>query len=134
MAIRKLQNTPDMIEAAEIFTNPNRNSNRVVRAGNTIMFHLFNGTAAKAQNLNHLRFIRFMEKTATSNKCFSSSSLPPTQLRPNITHCVHTIKYKWMDQSSDMDPLNFDWQILDNIMHMKYTDLEPAPRELIKTI
>ncbi len=94
---------------------------------------LFKGKAS--QKLNALRFEKYKEKIATETSTVVAKRLPPTE-GATMYHSLRAFYqiHVWMQQSQELDPLNYGWKQGINRLIPIMTNLPPAPASLLSAI
>ena len=89
-----------------------------------------------SDNLDYLRYIKYMEYAATSTKTLQPELLPPTE-RASFFHSlrVHLQVMIWSSLGQfQYDPCGWGWEMKNGVLAPVMTDLDHAPKELLKFV
>ena len=117
-------------QQAITFSNKLSSKEQIVADGERALAILYNG---KDDDLDQMRYSMFCDKLVSSK----------TQIKPEVLlHTSLAAKYysMWVFcqamhwKQREIDPTKWGWEITNNMMTPKYTDLPCAPEELLKII
>ena len=93
------------------------------------MLHLYSHSES---TLNCLHYQNFCEKVATNSVFAELKLLPPTSSAAKY-YCFHVYYQvqQWIGKQ-DMDPCDWDWQVVAGKLLPVMSDLKPAPQSLLK--
>ena len=103
-------------------------------AGEKAVVLLYGGE--EKDSLNHLRYVKYVQKVAISNKSFQPSSLPPSSSAAKY-HCfrVYFQVQAWENlNDAYLDPRQWGWKVDNHMLLPMLTDLPAAPEELLTVI
>ncbi|XP_045211013.2 uncharacterized protein LOC123562441 [Mercenaria mercenaria] len=104
----------------------------VKKLGEYAMICLFEG--GTSESLDHLRFQKFARKVSCSTSFVEVHSLPPT----SSAAAFHSMRVYWQTHTwmgnENLDPLEWGWEVSDNILSPVKMTLPPAPEYLLKVI
>lgn len=130
--IKKFNDIEAFRDISDIFICDQSKISQIVAAGKTAVCILYNGKST--QELNVLRYQRFIEKVVSKTTAVQVQSLPPTE---SAVH-YHSLRTYYRIQTwlgnINLDPLLFGWEMRANMLRPKTTDLQPAPAKLLKKI
>ncbi len=118
---------------AKIFCSELVTKDEIINAGEQVMVQLFKGKAGK--KLNALRFEKYKEKVATETSKVLAKRLPPTEsaTRYHSLRAYYQIQ-SWMMRDTELNPLEYGWQVTNNRYSAILTNLPPAPTHLLSAI
>lgn len=130
LALKKIK-LPHFTKQAEVFRQPNRSKDEIASAGEAALVCIYGGL--QDEELNHLRYKRFLTKVATGSVYVEPKSLPPTSeaARYHSFRVYHQVQ-RWM--GADLDACDWCWEAKDGMLIPVKTHKEPAPQSLLKVI
>ncbi|KAL8570759.1 hypothetical protein ACOMHN_006909 [Nucella lapillus] len=106
----------------------------IEEAGEKAVVLLYGGE--EKDSLNHLRYVKYVQKVATSTKSFQPSSLPPSSSAAKY-HCfrVYFQVQAWKNlNDASLDPCQWGWEVANRMLLPMLTNLPAAPEELLMVI
>ena len=106
----------------------------VKSAGLKLLALIYGGRTS--DTLNHLRFLAYMNKTASCTSLLCPERLPPTE-NSAMYHLYRThlqvIQWKTF-MTTDLEPQQWGWTITDGVFEPIMMDLNAAPDELLSVV
>ena len=97
------------------------------------MVVLFGGSPG--DQLDFLRYGKFCQKVATSTVFVHPQTLPPTEAATKLhSFPVYYQTQQWIDDASNLNPLDWGWTVVDSQMIPVETDLPSAPSPLLSVV
>lgn len=121
-----LKKTPDWIDLANIFLDPNANKEDVGNAGEKILMNLYGGDVG---TLNTLRYSAFVKSAVTVK--VNLARLPPTTdaAKYHSWRTYHQLQ-KWL--GVEKNPCDWGWETSEQGLMPVTMCAEPAPQTLLK--
>ena len=132
-ALAKFKNNLELREASQIFT-ASSDIEAIQKAGEKALVILYGGSD---ESLDELRYKKYLRKVVTQKKAVQPYMLPPTcaAAKHHSLRVYHQVAvWKSLLDSTNEDPTNWGWQLVNNILHPVFTDIAPAPEDLLKII
>uniref|UniRef100_A0A8D8WE27 Uncharacterized protein n=1 Tax=Cacopsylla melanoneura TaxID=428564 RepID=A0A8D8WE27_9HEMI len=122
--------SPDLKEAAAVFSDPSASQEDVHKAGITCFLKWY-GAPTKETSLNAYRYQTFV-KSVTNVKP-DISSLPPTEgaARQHLYRPYHQVQ-QWL--GNNLPPQDWGWTMKGDVLVPNQTEDPPAPQVLLQTI
>ncbi|XP_069112197.1 uncharacterized protein [Argopecten irradians] len=137
-ALKKISSNPHLMSLFSVFLQHNVCKEELTRSGEEIIKALYGsgiGSGQYIEDLDFLRFSRFVQKTATSTTCVNVQSLPPTKDAANFhTKRVYLQVQEWIRKQCSLNPEEWGWQMKDDRLTPIRSSLPPAPQYLLKVI
>lgn len=131
-ALIKFKNVTRFRDASVVFLSGESKTAEIIAAGKKAVCTLYNGKWS--QELDDLRYQRFTEKVASKTTAVQVQTLPPTEAAVYY-HSLRTYYQiqTWLGTTT-LDPLQFGWELRNNVFRAKTTDLDAAPAKLLSNI
>lgn len=131
-AFKKLMNSDELQNVAEIFCKEDRTQAEIEDAGKKAILLLYG--CRKDETLQELRYRVFKEKVASSKTFVKPERLPPTESAVKY-HAFRTYFQilQWMKKNTE-DACSWGWLNRNNEYFPKLSDLPPAPSSLLSLI
>lgn len=130
--LKKFNDVAAFRDSSSVFLSNGSETSEIAAAGKKAVCILYNGKPA--QELNDLRYTRFLEKVSSRTTAVQVQSLPPTEAAVHY----HSLRMFYQIQTwigtKTLDPLQYGWELKNNMLRPKTTDLEPAPARLLSKI
>ena len=120
-------------ELTDEFSKEDLSKEDIRKLGEKALVALYKGS--EDEGLDSLRYRRFCEKVAKSSKFVEPQSLPPT----SASSQYHSLRVyfqiqEWKGNSGALEPVNYGWKKINDLLLPVMTDLDPAPKELLKCV
>ena len=134
--LKKVCNSGFFCEQATVFTEGiSTYKSDIVVAGEKAVVCLYNG--GEGDSIDQLRYNKFCQKVATSNKRVEAESLPPTSAATKFhsLRVFHQVQqWKGVNVDMHMNSIDWGWKVKDGHLLPILTDIPAAPRELLEII
>ena len=129
--IKTFKTNPAFRKASMDFLNSSSQTD-IKKYGEHLIVTMYGGSPS--DKLDKLRYQKFSTKVIAGTASVQVQTLPPTSVAVSF-HCFRVFyqTYVWMGNTS-LNPLEYGWQIIQNMMRQVKTSLPPAPENLMKTI
>lgn len=121
-----------MEDVIHIFNNPESTKDQIKSAGEKFTLVLYKAERTET-SLNNYRFTSFNKLVGQSNHAVILSKLPPTSaaLKQHSYRVFHQIQ-SWLGKN--MQPTQWGWKKMGNILSPVFTTEAPAPISILKVI
>ena len=133
LPVKLLRKSTLFQKIADVFMAANTHQ-ETEEAGEKAVVLLYGGE--EKDSLNHLRYVKYVQKVAISTKSFQPSSLPPSSSAAKY-HCfrVYFQVQAWENlNDASLDPRQWGWEVDNRMLVPMLTDLPAAPEELLTVI
>ena len=133
LPVKLLRKSTLFQKIADVFMAANSHQ-ETEEAGEKAVVLLYGGE--EKDSLNHLRYVKYVQKVAISTKSFQPSSLPPSSSAAKY-HCFHVYfqVQAWENlNNASLDPRQWGWEVDNRMLLHMLTDLPAAPEELLTVI
>ena len=133
-SLKKLSST-HFRQQADVFMKTGSTHDEIAEAGEKAIVSLYSGN--KSDSLDELRFVKYMQKIATSTKSPQPNNLPPTSSAKYHSFRTYFQVQVWanMDESIvKLDPREWGWEKQQGLLLPVYTDKAVAPDELLHIV
>lgn len=130
--ITLLNNRNDLADVVSVFNNPESTKEEVATAGERFMLALYKAPK-KEKSLNHQRFLTFNNLVGQSSNAVILSRLPPTSAACR-QHSYRVFHQTQLWRGVNLDPTEWGWKKIKNILSPVYTTEAPAPSSILKLI
>ncbi len=132
-SLKKFQSSQHFCEQTKVFDMQSASVKDVVAAGEEAIVSIYNGKPQ--ETLNTLRYKRFCKKVATNTSYVKPQTLPPTSAAAKYHSLrVYLQVQKWKASGDELLPVEWGWKESDGGPTPVYTDLPPAPDELLQVV
>ena len=132
--IKIIQKSESLLSCCKTLADDAASYSLIASAGWQIFVKMYCGKPS--DNLDYLRYIKYMEYAATSTKMLQPERLPPTE-RAAFFHSlrVHLQLMIWKSLGQcQYDPCSRGWGMKNGVLAPVMTDLNPAPEGLLKFV
>ena len=133
LPVKLLRKSTLFQKIADVFMAANTHQ-ETEEAGEKAVVLLYGGE--EKDSLNHLRYVKYVQKVAISTKSFQPSSLPPSSSAAKY-HCfrVYFQVQSWENlNDASLDPRQWGWEVDNSMLVPMLTDLPAASEELLTVI
>ncbi|XP_065915240.1 uncharacterized protein [Dysidea avara] len=132
-SLKKFRSIRNFQEQAEVFCTSSATPKEIIAAGEQALVAMYNGKPG--ETLDCLRYKCFCEKVATNNTFIHPQTLPPTSAAAKYHSLrVYLQIQEWKGCGREFQPLEWGWKKCDGTLMPLFTDLPPAPDDLLKII
>ena len=131
---KKISKSTSSLEQTEIIGSQTATRQAIVAAGLQLISFVYGGKSA--DSLNHLRYVTFMNITASSSKQLRPERLPPTESAAKFhIYRAHLQVLQWKSLTScELKPEEWGWKVVDGQYLPIFTDCDPAPKDLMDVV
>lgn len=131
--LKKIKGSEQLRSIGKVFMNNRSTSSEIIKAGEEAFVALHGGT--ENETLGLLRFRRFTQKVMTANSQVLLHTLPPTSNAAKF-HSLRVFHQcqSWIDNSENLDPRQWGWEIISNKLLPIKASLAPASERLLNII
>jgi 5'-3' exonuclease len=133
-ALKRIARNKESILLTDVVGSCDATANDVAAAGLKLMVLLYGGRSA--DRLNHMRYVLYMNLTASSTKQLRPERLPPTE-NAALQHIyrVHLQVVQWKTlMDTDLQPEDWGWRVVDGRYVPVATVLPAAPDDILTVI
>ena len=132
-SLKKFKSSRHFQEQAKMFATESATPKEISTAGEQALVILYNGTPG--ESLDSLRYRRFCEKVSTNTSSLHPQVLPPTSAATKYhSFRVYFQILEWKGIGDIFSLLDWEWKKIDGKFMPVFTDMSPAPNELLKMI
>src|SRR6218665_19439 len=126
--------TKKTLPLSEILSSSDATHDDISAAGLKLLTLLYGGKAS--DTLNHMRYVQYMNKTASCYAQPRPERLPPTQNAATYhVYRTHLQVVQWQTLlATDIQPTDWGWKISNDRYVPIQTDLQPAPGEILNVV
>ncbi len=126
-----LKSNDEFATIGNVFMQENAKKDDIINAGENALVLLYNGDSE--DNLDALRYKRFLEKVMKSFKYVDAKDLPPTSASAKFHSLrVYYQVQEWRGETGRLDPEKWGWEITNHQLMPVKTDMPPAPADLLR--
>lgn len=130
-AVFKMFEKQDLIQCAEVFKKSNSTQQEVITNGIRFLLSMY-GAPKKTTCLDKHRYACFVKNTK-NEKQVQIACLPPTSIAAH-QHLFRVYYQVQVWLGYQLDPTDWGWKLVNNILEPVQTLLPPAPEKLLNTI
>lgn len=132
-ALKKFMSNAFIQEQSKVFLDNTTIQEDVSAAGEKLIVCLYGG--ASHEQLNNLRYRKFVSKVMTSTKYVPVNTLPPTCSSAHYHSLrVYLQVHEWITKDNNLNPLEWGWKSDNGLLMPVQTNMPPAPDDLLKII
>ena len=131
--LKKFRTNKALQQTAKVFDSVSASAEEIQLAGEKALVIMYNGK--KDETLNALRLSRYCEKVAKSLNRVEARSLPPTSAVARYhSYLVYLQICQWKSLHCTLREESWGWEVTESGFVPIFTDLPPAPADLLKII